>query len=368
MDVLFEWMDLLANVTHYPLWIYKNNQIVYKNSIINAIDIDFNHFNWNKNIGVVFKKEFFYLSFKYQDYIYVMGPILNHNQYSYQELEDIYIHKLKEKTIPDIKLGYYRINHTFECFEMWYIMATQESFPKENIVEIIETDLPFQRVQNNLMKNIVDSREMFTKYDFYDLETKLSREIVSGNIFNALEIVHSMDVAGIKKDLFISLITYISRSCVDVGVLKEDALELQDYLLKKLEDSNKVDDGHRVLKEMVTGYCELIKNKEKQDIYWLKIIIDYIHEHLHEPIDLKKLSHLVSRSPSYISAIFHKQMNISFSNYLMKLKLDEAKYLLKHTDLMIIEISMMLCFSSPSHFTKCFKKETGLSPKEYRLK
>ena len=54
------------------------------------------------------------------------------------------------------------------------------------------------------------------------------------------------------------------------------------------------------------------------------------------------------------------------SEFIRKIKLEKAKELLENTDLTISEISYKVGFSSPSYFTKCFKEEYGLIPKEMR--
>lgn len=56
----------------------------------------------------------------------------------------------------------------------------------------------------------------------------------------------------------------------------------------------------------------------------------------------------------------------SFKDKLLSVKIDNAKYLLKNTSLSIIEISYKTGFSSPSYFSRMFKKKAGISPQEYR--
>ena len=57
---------------------------------------------------------------------------------------------------------------------------------------------------------------------------------------------------------------------------------------------------------------------------------------------------------------------ISLTDYILREKTEEAKKLLRHTDKPILAVSEYLGFSSQSHFTRVFKKITGLTPGKYR--
>ena len=77
---------------------------------------------------------------------------------------------------------------------------------------------------------------------------------------------------------------------------------------------------------------------------------------------------LINLSPQYISSLFKKEVGVSLSEYILKCKIDEAKYLLTHTNYSILEISTLLCFHDQSYFTKTFKRFTGITPKKYASK
>ena len=59
---------------------------------------------------------------------------------------------------------------------------------------------------------------------------------------------------------------------------------------------------------------------------------------------------------------------MTFIRYLTGLRMRRAEHLLAHTELMIYEISIMAGYENPTYFSTLFKKVTGLSPKNYRLK
>lgn len=71
-------------------------------------------------------------------------------------------------------------------------------------------------------------------------------------------------------------------------------------------------------------------------------------------------------SPSYLMTTFKKHVGKSIGDYIADLKLRRAKEYLKNSDLNLSEISNRLCYTSLQYFSACFKRQTGLSPSDYR--
>lgn len=92
-----------------------------------------------------------------------------------------------------------------------------------------------------------------------------------------------------------------------------------------------------------------------------------MNEHYANSFSCDELSGLIKMNKFRFIRIFKKQMDKTPYEYLLDLKIEKAKKMLKAKDYTITEISMMCGFSSHSHFTTLFKKKTGLSPTEYRM-
>jgi len=97
----------------------------------------------------------------------------------------------------------------------------------------------------------------------------------------------------------------------------------------------------------------------------IKQIID---EHFAKPITLEWLAAQAHISKYHLSHSFQRQYAISPIQYLNKRRLQEAEHLLTHTTHSLSEIGNMIGFSSASYFSQAFKRHTGLSPSEYRLR
>lgn len=98
-----------------------------------------------------------------------------------------------------------------------------------------------------------------------------------------------------------------------------------------------------------------------------KEIQTYFHEHFSEKISLEQIAKNLYLSPFYISKVFKEEIGETPINYLIKIRLENAKdLLLKKQDLSIKEISSIVGYDDAYHFSKSFKKYYGLSPAEYK--
>lgn len=95
-------------------------------------------------------------------------------------------------------------------------------------------------------------------------------------------------------------------------------------------------------------------------------ILQYITTYHNQPLTMEKLSKEFNYSVSTLSHLFKKNSGLSISEYIEKLRLDEAKWLLRSSTLTIQEISDLLGFCNPAYFSTVFKKKYNISPKAYK--
>lgn len=92
----------------------------------------------------------------------------------------------------------------------------------------------------------------------------------------------------------------------------------------------------------------------------------YIHEHIGEGLTLKEIAEHVNLSPSYFIRLFQKKMGYSPYEYVIAVRMDQAKYLLKTTDLSIKEIAFSTGYTSEPGFITAFSQKTGVPPGKFR--
>lgn len=94
-------------------------------------------------------------------------------------------------------------------------------------------------------------------------------------------------------------------------------------------------------------------------------VIETMEREIYSNISLEEIASQVNISRSYLKLLFSKFCDLSPKEYYRKLRLREAIRLLAD-GVSVSKIAEMMNFSYPNHFTQFFKKETGLSPTEYR--
>ena len=86
-----------------------------------------------------------------------------------------------------------------------------------------------------------------------------------------------------------------------------------------------------------------------------------------ELVTLEKLAEIVHLNTSYFSIIFKKETGYSFTDYLVLCRIDQAKRLLRESDLSISEICEAVGYSDVKHFRRLFIKIVGAKPSAYRV-
>jgi len=99
----------------------------------------------------------------------------------------------------------------------------------------------------------------------------------------------------------------------------------------------------------------------------LKEALQLMEANLEEPITLQELADYVSLSRRQLERLFLKHLHSTPSRYYLKLRLDRARRLLKQTSRSIVEITSMCGFVSTTHFSRCYRKYMGVSPKSDRI-
>ena len=90
----------------------------------------------------------------------------------------------------------------------------------------------------------------------------------------------------------------------------------------------------------------------------------YIDKHFsEESLSLNTVASNVFISPNHLSAIFAQETGEKFIDYLTRVRIERAKYLLKNTAMKSADIAYETGFSDPHYFSTAFKKRTGMSPR-----
>ena len=105
------------------------------------------------------------------------------------------------------------------------------------------------------------------------------------------------------------------------------------------------------------------QSKATKDISFIK---QYLETYYHESIQLEDLASMTHLSRFYISHSFKKEIGMSPMEYLIAIRIKESKILLRTTNYSISQVADIVGFTTPTYFSKQFRKSTGISPTDYR--
>ena len=91
----------------------------------------------------------------------------------------------------------------------------------------------------------------------------------------------------------------------------------------------------------------------------------FITSHIREKLSVPIVARQVDVSPSYLTALFHKNLQISPGEYIRRIKLQESKQMIRENNLNFTEIAAALQYSTVHHFSRQFKEKFGITPTEY---
>lgn len=248
-------------------------------------------------------------------------------------------------------------------------------------------------------------------YSYKDAVLALDYRLILGN--NRIICIDDVEKRLVEKLRFDELKEHALIRCIKVGTLQEMKeliddlfhgiadtpvsykdyqiylLEMLTAILKAAKDSN-VDldvalgsafhpfaEIHKLTnpqeaKQWIADLCTRMMTRivtERQSSY--KSLIDkakeYAQAHYHESdISIHKVCGHLHISAGYFSGIFKKETKMTFVSYLMHIRMEAAKELLRTTDLKTFEIAEKVGYAEPNYFSFSFRKHVGVSPKEYK--
>jgi AraC family transcriptional regulator len=121
---------------------------------------------------------------------------------------------------------------------------------------------------------------------------------------------------------------------------------------------------------LARNYAETVKELRSGSSslpgFKLRQVTDWMAEHVAEDFNLDQLAAQAGLSKFHFHRLFKSAVGVAPSRYHMNLRMDEAKRLLRETKTSIVAIALDVGYANPSHFAQLFRRETGLSPSDYR--
>ncbi len=261
----------------------------------------------------------------------------------------------------DIRL-YLHIFFTGLCGSTNQITESTLDMQSENLRHVWEEEFFFERennreiaVQGNtaflLMSNIQAGN--------YETSIRLYRRIMN-NRGQSFILIHAIE--GLTS---IRILAQIAMKKAGVSDTSSGQL-LTDFKLHARTVTD-ITESRRLAEELIYNCCRLVRENKTRDYSpAIKTAVDYIHFRLSEPLSVPAIAAEAGLTPNSLTTKFHREVGLTPTAYITKCRLENAARILKNTELSILEICTRVGILDANYFTRCFRKQYGCSPTEYR--
>ena len=158
---------------------------------------------------------------------------------------------------------------------------------------------------------------------------------------------------------------YINRAASLFGYSAENLSKSYSTLKKEIPDKARIDTLIYPLCQMLElAYLKEIKGDNGDTP--IKRAMTYIQKNYSTPLNVEDICKHLGCSRSYFSHAFKRGAGLGFREYLINIRIENAKRLLTLSELNVTEIAFSVGFSDSNYFTSLFKKKSGISPLAYR--
>ncbi|MDO4648804.1 MAG: helix-turn-helix domain-containing protein [Eubacteriales bacterium] len=258
-----------------------------------------------------------------------------------------------------------------------YSAVNQKSIDVNKHFNVTDTQ-PKAEFSDLHSKQVYDAKESRSYHNTWHFEQKMMNYIQQGDLDGLVGLLNGAAAMaeGIvadnalrqRKNIFITSVTLATRSAIDGGMDIEQAYQLSDMYIQECERLSQIDSISNLEYIMLKDFCSRVSQNKIPKGMSPEIFecIQYINQHINDPIQVGDIADHIGRSRSYTSEKFKKELGFNLNTFIMRCKLEEAKSLLTYSDKSLSEISTYLCFSSQSYFQNVFKNKYGVTPRHYR--
>ncbi len=169
-------------------------------------------------------------------------------------------------------------------------------------------------------------------------------------------------------EVAVQLLSFVANYIIE----RENILILQKKLIgqqKRIIYERREKDRFKKRMEEIAVFLKS-ENQEADISYRQKIVEEvksFIQKNYSHQIRLKEVAKICLLSPSYLCSLFKEEAGLTLHQYLFKIKMEKAKYLLEQSDFSIKQITFKVGYEDPNYFSRTFKDNIGFSPTRYRL-
>lgn len=305
-------------------------------------------------------------------YVHVLGPFFLYDITAARiqaELE-------RRKLMPELRkyvmdfvksLPVISLNRAIEYSQMLHFCVTGE--------KIYANDIQFLDDR----ADVTGGEELATVHGTYEAEQEMIRLVREGdlNYKDHMKVIASTgrvgniaDGSALRqlKNMLIVNVTLFSRAAMEGGLPPETGYGLSDRYLQAIERNDSMQALVEINAAMQDDFVQRVHQYRQNKALSkpIRICVEQMRSRMEEPITLEDFAREYGYSTYYLSKKFKTETGCAFKDYLRTLRLERAKFLLRNSQLSILQISEKLQFCSASYFSDSFRKAYGISPTAFR--
>ncbi|OCT16714.1 hypothetical protein A8709_08585 [Paenibacillus pectinilyticus] len=250
-----------------------------------------------------------------------------------------------------------------------------------DLTEVIDRNVSFRQppaLNDEVVRDLLDKRLNLNTHNHWDTDKMLLQCVKEGRkeeLARYLPFIQKETVGVLsrrsrirsEKNLAICTVTYATMAAIEGGMYPEAALTVSDLWIQHIEDLNDAEEVFKVAQEVLFDFADRVSRQGlSRRSKPVAVCQNYIFNRIYEPIRLAELAEAAGVHPSHLTKLFKQETGITISEYIQRQKVEEAKKLLAFSDATPFSAASLLNFHDQSHFTKVFKKYAGVTPKQYK--
>ncbi len=313
-----------------------------------------------------------------------IGPYLYQLPFNIDDTES-YNHFAESKHIPEEGrnqvIGYFSQITVVQDMSVWKILTAlffSTYFNKTITIPTIDYD---NRTGTPLLVNSASKEGEAVNYKAiearYLTEKKMMDAITRGDTAAALRYHHefmgfTLETRGSTElssaKMYIIAANTSMRKAVEAAQVHPLYIDqISGQLHIEIENAKSQAQLNHINTDMIRRYCTLVQTYSRSSFSpVIRDCLNYIDFHFQEPISLQYLAEKFSVTKNHLSSQFHKEVNLTITEYINTTRVRQALYLLSTTALSMENIAEQCGFSDSNYFARTFKKIQGLPPHQYR--
>ena len=378
----------IGNLSGIPIRIFKKEELYFYYSEVklpkDPIGIyKKDLFSISEHVGYFITAHYHYYGIvNYDEFKIIIGPTRQTNENS-QELRELAFKANVDNDDIDDFINSMKSIVRMPIESILQILCTINyvlNNEKKSLKDITIHDALQDKLISKQNNEMIETTNNFNIHNSYDQEQAIMSIVSKGDVAalkSWLEFAPAISEGTLAKEqlrqhknIFIVSATLVSRAAIRGGMDVNDAFSISDFYIQRCELLYSLNDITNLQYRMILDYTERV-SRLRINQNNSKLLIDvanYIYHHISEPIKTEDIANSLYLSRPYLSKKFKEETNENIAEYIIKEKINEAKRLLRYSNKTLTQISSYLGFSSPSHFSRVFKKHTNLSPSEYKNK